>query len=82
MAHPVFLVLILFISYFLTLPGGNGSQVYGMRKEVGKIRNTLIVFISNKDEDKLVRLTKRAGAEAYQGIRRGGIGSVPPGNRT
>jgi two-component system alkaline phosphatase synthesis response regulator PhoP len=50
------------------LPGINGSQVCRILKEEDNTRNTPIVFMSAKDEDKLCRITKEAGADGYIGL--------------
>ena len=50
------------------LPGMNGSQVCRILKEEDNTRNTRIVFMSAKDEDKLTQLTKEAGADGYIGL--------------
>lgn len=50
------------------LPGINGSQVCRILKEEDNTRNTPIVFMSAKDEDKLNRITKEAGADGYIGL--------------
>src|SRR4030042_2215595 len=44
------------------LPGINGSEVCRILKEAEPIKKTPVIFISAKDEDKLSRLTKEAGA--------------------
>jgi two-component system alkaline phosphatase synthesis response regulator PhoP len=50
------------------LPGMNGSQVCRLLKEKDNTRNTRIVFMSAKDEDKLTQITKEAGADGYIGL--------------
>ncbi|OGP95229.1 MAG: hypothetical protein A2157_09555 [Deltaproteobacteria bacterium RBG_16_47_11] len=50
------------------LPGINGSQVCRILKEEDNTRNTRIVFMSAKDEDKLTQITKEAGADGYIGL--------------
>jgi two-component system alkaline phosphatase synthesis response regulator PhoP len=50
------------------LPGINGSQVCRILKEEDHTRNTQIVFMSAKDEDKLTQITKEAGADGYIGL--------------
>jgi two-component system alkaline phosphatase synthesis response regulator PhoP len=50
------------------LPGMNGSQVCGILKKEEKTRNTPVVFMSAKDEEKLSRITKEAGANGYIGL--------------
>jgi two-component system alkaline phosphatase synthesis response regulator PhoP len=50
------------------LPGMNGSQVCRILKEEDNTRNTAIVFMSAKDEDKLRQITKEAGADGYIGL--------------
>jgi DNA-binding response OmpR family regulator len=50
------------------LPGMNGSQVCRILKEKDNTRNTPIVFMSAKDEDKLRQITKEAGADGYIGL--------------
>jgi two-component system alkaline phosphatase synthesis response regulator PhoP len=50
------------------LPGINGSQVCRILKESDHTRDTPIVFISAKDEDKLSRVTKEAGADGFIGL--------------
>ena len=50
------------------LPGMNGSQVCRILKEEDNTRNTRIVFMSAKDEDKLTQITKEAGADGYIGL--------------
>jgi two-component system alkaline phosphatase synthesis response regulator PhoP len=47
------------------LPGMNGSQVCRILKEGEETRDTAIVFMSAKDEDKLSLITKEAGADGY-----------------
>jgi two-component system alkaline phosphatase synthesis response regulator PhoP len=50
------------------LPGMNGSQVCRILKEQDNTKNTPIVFMSAKDEDKLRQITKEAGADGYLGL--------------
>jgi len=50
------------------LPGMNGSQVCRILKGQDKTRNTPVVFMSAKDEEKLTQITKEAGADGYIGI--------------
>jgi CheY-like chemotaxis protein len=50
------------------LPTMNGSQVCHILKREEKTRNVPVVFMSAKDEDKLSRLTKEAGADGYIGL--------------
>jgi len=50
------------------LPGMNGSQVCRILKEQDNTQNTPIVLISAKDEDKLIQITKEAGADGYIGL--------------
>ena len=50
------------------LPGMNGSQVCRTLKEKDNTRNTRIVFMSAKDEDKLTQITKEARADGYIGL--------------
>ncbi|MEW6376337.1 MAG: response regulator [Thermodesulfobacteriota bacterium] len=50
------------------LPGMNGSQVCRILKEEDNTRNTPIIIMSAKDEDKLCRITKEAGADGYIGL--------------
>jgi len=50
------------------LPGMNGSQVCRILKQEDNTRNTRIVFMSAKDEDKLTQITKEAGADGYIGL--------------
>jgi DNA-binding response OmpR family regulator len=50
------------------LPGMNGSQVCRALKKEEKTRNTPVVFMSAKDEEKLSQLTKEAGADGYIGL--------------
>jgi len=50
------------------LPGINGSQVCRILKEGDQTRDTPIVFMSAKDEDKLSRVTKEAGADGFIGL--------------
>jgi len=50
------------------LPGMNGSQVCRILREQANTQNTPIVLISAKDEDKLIQITKEAGADGYIGL--------------
>ncbi len=50
------------------LPGLNGNEVCRVLKKEDIARNTPIVFMSAKDEDKLSQLTKEAGADGYIGL--------------
>jgi two-component system alkaline phosphatase synthesis response regulator PhoP len=50
------------------LPGMNGSQVCGILKKEEKTRNTPVVFMSAKDEEKLSQITKESGANGYIGL--------------
>ena len=50
------------------LPGMNGSQVCRVLKGEEKTRNTPVVFMSAKDEEKLTQITKEAGANGYIGL--------------
>ena len=50
------------------LPGMNGSQVCRILTEEDNTRNTRIVFMSAKDEDKLTQITKEGGADGYIGL--------------
>jgi len=50
------------------LPGMNGSQVCRALKKEEKTRNTPVVFMSAKDEEKLSQITKEAGADGYIGL--------------
>jgi len=50
------------------LPGMNGNQVCQILKAEDNVRNTPIVFMSAKDEEKLSRITKEAGADGYIGL--------------
>ncbi len=50
------------------LPGINGSQVCRILKEKDNTRNTPVVFMSAKDEEKLSQITKEAGADGYIGL--------------
>ena len=47
------------------LPGMNGSQVCQVLRKQNNTQNTPIVLISAKDEDKLIKITKEAGADGY-----------------
>ena len=50
------------------LPGINGSEVCRILKEAEPIKKIPVIFISAKDEDKLSRITKEAGADGYIGL--------------
>jgi two-component system alkaline phosphatase synthesis response regulator PhoP len=50
------------------LPGMNGSQVCRILKEKDNTRNTPVVFMSAKDEEKLSQITKETGADGYIGL--------------
>lgn len=50
------------------LPGMNGSQACRILKKEEKTRNTPVVFMSAKDEEKLSQITKEAGADGYIGL--------------
>ena len=50
------------------LPGMNGSQVCHILKKNDSTRNIPVLFISAKDEDKLLQITKEAGADGYIGL--------------
>ena len=50
------------------LPGINGSQVCRTLKGGDHTKDTPIVFMSAKDEEKLCRITKEAGADGYIGL--------------
>lgn len=50
------------------LPGMNGSQVCQVLKKEEKTRNTPVVFMSAKDEEKLSQITREAGANGYIGL--------------
>jgi DNA-binding response OmpR family regulator len=50
------------------LPGMNGSQVCRILREQANTQNTPIVLVSAKDEDKLIQITKEAGADGYIGL--------------
>jgi len=50
------------------LPGMNGSQVCRILRKQDNTQNTPIVLISAKDEDKLIQITKEAGADGYIGL--------------
>jgi two-component system alkaline phosphatase synthesis response regulator PhoP len=50
------------------LPGMNGSQVCRILKKQDNTKNTPIVFMSAKDEEKLRQITKEAGADGYLGL--------------
>jgi DNA-binding response OmpR family regulator len=50
------------------LPGMNGSQICRILKENENTRNIPIIIMSAKDEDKLIQITKEAGADGYIGL--------------
>jgi DNA-binding response OmpR family regulator len=50
------------------LPGINGSQVCRILKEEDHTKNVPILFMSAKDEGKLSRIAKEAGADGYIGL--------------
>jgi len=50
------------------LPGMNGDQVCQILRAEGHTKNTPIVFMSAKDEEKLSHITKEAGATGYIGL--------------
>jgi DNA-binding response OmpR family regulator len=50
------------------LPGMNGGQVCRVLKGEKTTRNTPVVFMSAKDEEKLSQITKEAGADGYIGL--------------
>src|SRR5512147_1599751 len=50
------------------LPGMNGGEVCRILKEQDKTRNTPVIFMSAKDEEKLTQITKEAGANGYIGL--------------
>ncbi len=50
------------------LPGMNGSQVCRILREQDKTRNTPVVFMSAKDEEKLTLITREAGADGFIGL--------------
>ena len=50
------------------LPGINGGQVCRILKSQENTRQTPIVFMSSKDEEKLRQITEEAGAEGYIGL--------------
>jgi DNA-binding response OmpR family regulator len=50
------------------LPGMNGSQVCQTLRKQDNTKNTPIVFMSAKDEDKLRQITEEAGADGYVGL--------------
>jgi len=50
------------------LPGMNGSQVCQVLRGQNNTQKTPIVLISAKDEDKLVKIAKEAGADGYIGL--------------
>jgi two-component system alkaline phosphatase synthesis response regulator PhoP len=50
------------------LPGMNGSQVCRLLRNQENTKNTPIVFMSAKDEEKLQQITKEAGADGYLGL--------------
>jgi two-component system alkaline phosphatase synthesis response regulator PhoP len=47
------------------LPGINGSQVCRILREEDHTQNVPILFMSAKDEEKLSKITKEAGADGY-----------------
>jgi DNA-binding response OmpR family regulator len=46
----------------------NGSQVCRLLRNQENTKNTPIVFMSAKDEEKLQQITKEAGADGYLGL--------------
>ena len=50
------------------LPDINGSDVCRILKGAEQTKNTPVIFISAKDEDKLSQITKEAGADGYIGL--------------
>jgi len=50
------------------LPGMNGSQICRILKKEENTKNTPVVFMSAKDEEKLSQITKEAGADGYIGL--------------
>jgi DNA-binding response OmpR family regulator len=50
------------------LPGMNGSQVCRILRGQDNTQKTPIVFMSAKDEDKLIQITKEADADGYVGL--------------
>jgi DNA-binding response OmpR family regulator len=50
------------------LPGINGSEVCRILKGQENTRQTPIVFMSSKDEEKLRQITEEAGADGYIGL--------------
>lgn len=50
------------------LPGMYGDQVCQILKRESHTKHTPIVLISAQDEDKLDRLTRKAGADGYIGL--------------
>jgi len=50
------------------LPGMNGGQVCKILKGQDKSKNTPVIFMSAKDEEKLTQITKEAGANGYIGL--------------
>ena len=50
------------------LPGINGGQVCRILREEENTKNTRVVFMSAKDENKLTQITKEAGADGYIGL--------------
>ena len=50
------------------LPGMNGSQVCRILREQDKTKNTPVVFMSAKDEEKLTQITREAGADGFIGL--------------
>jgi DNA-binding response OmpR family regulator len=50
------------------LPDINGSEVCRILKGAEQTKNTPVIFISAKDEEKLSQITKEAGADGYIGL--------------
>jgi DNA-binding response OmpR family regulator len=50
------------------LPDINGSEVCRLLKGAEQTKHIPVIFISAKDEDKLSRITKEAGADGYIGL--------------
>ena len=50
------------------LPGMNGNQICRILKKEDNTKNTPVVFMSAKDEEKLSQITKEAGADGYIGL--------------
>jgi two-component system alkaline phosphatase synthesis response regulator PhoP len=50
------------------LPGMNGGQVCQVLKKQDNTKNTPIIFMSAKDEEKLQQITKEANADGYLGL--------------